>query len=86
MKGRVAEGVQLTVGYDSDRPADQRVMRDLDTQRGYLVAGDASVVGYDAQSAGRLYARLERRDIGLDVRQLGHAPSEARASRTRPGW
>lgn len=65
LKGRISDGVQLTLGYDSDRPAEQRVLRDLDTQRGYLVTGDASVVGYDAQSAGRLYAKLERRDASL---------------------
>lgn len=89
MKGRVAEGVQLTLGYDSDRAADQRVMRDLDTQRGYLVAGDASVVGYDAQSAGRLYARLERRDASLLYGDLvtgaETGPSLTRYARTLTG-
>lgn len=89
LKGRVAEGLQLTLGYDSDRAADQRVMRDLDTQRGYLVTGDASVVGYDAQSAGRLYARLERRDASLLYGDLvtgaETGPSLTRYARTLTG-
>ncbi len=89
LKGRLAEGVQLTLGYDSDRPGDQRVLRDLDTQRGYLVTGDASVVGYDAQSAGRLYGRLERRDASLLYGDLvtgtEPGPSLARYARTLTG-
>lgn len=89
LKGRISEGVQLTLGYDSDRPEDQRVFRDMDTQRGYLVTGDASVVGYDAQSAGRLYARLERRDASLlygDLVTGGESgPSLTRYARTLTG-
>lgn len=89
VRGRVSEGVQLTLGYDSDRPAEQRVLRDLDTQRGYLVTGDASVVGYDAQSAGRLYARIERRDASLLYGDLvtgaEPGPSLARYARTLTG-
>ena len=65
MKGRVRDDVQLTLGYDSDRPSDLRQFRDLQTDRGYPVQGDASVRGYDAQSTGRLYARLDRRDAAL---------------------
>ena len=65
MKGRVRDDLQLTLGYDSDRPDDQRQFRDLEPNRGYPVQGDASVRGYDAQSTGRLYARLDRRDASL---------------------
>lgn len=65
VKGRVRDDVQLTLGYDSDRPEDLRQFRDLQTDRGYPVLGDAAVRGYDAQSTGRLYARLDRRDASL---------------------
>ena len=65
VKGRVRDDTQLTLGYDSDRPSDLRQFRDLQTDRGYPVQGDASVRGYDAQSTGRLYARLDRRDASL---------------------
>ncbi len=65
VKGRVRDDMQLTLGYDSDRPRDLRQFRDLQPDRGYPVQGDASVRGYDAQSTGRLYARLDRRDATL---------------------
>ncbi len=65
MKGRVRDDVEMTLGYDSDRPSDLRQFRDLQLDRGYPVQGDASVRGYDAQSTGRLYARLDRRDLSL---------------------
>jgi uncharacterized repeat protein (TIGR01451 family) len=65
VKGRVRSDVELTLGYDSDRPDDLRQFRDLQVDRGYPVQGDASVRGYDAQSTGKLYGRLERRDASL---------------------
>ena len=65
VKGRVRSDMELTLGYDSDRPDDLRQFRDLQVDRGYPVQGDASVRGYDAQSTGKLYGRLERRDASL---------------------
>jgi len=65
VKGRVKSDMELTLGYDSDRPDDMRQFRDLQVERGYPVQGDASVRGYDAQSTGKLYGRLERRDASL---------------------
>ena len=65
MKGRVRDDMQITLGYDSDRDAAARLFRDQQPDRGYPLFGDAAVRGYDAQSAGRLYARLERREAAL---------------------
>ena len=65
VKGRVRNDLELTLGYDSDRPDDMRQFRDLQIDHGYPVVGDASVRGYDAQSTGKLYGRLERRDASL---------------------
>ncbi len=65
VKGRVRDDMQLTLGYDSDRDAQLRQFRDMQPDRGYPVVGDASVRGYEAQSTGRLYAKLERRDASL---------------------
>ncbi|MEO5988890.1 MAG: carboxypeptidase-like regulatory domain-containing protein [Candidatus Eisenbacteria bacterium] len=65
MKGRVRNDMQITLGYDSDRDAAARLFRDQQPDRGYPLFGDAALRGYDAQSAGRLYARLERRDAAL---------------------
>lgn len=65
LKGRVRDDLQITLGYDSDRDAAARLFRDQQPDRGYPLFGDAAVRGYDAQSAGRLYARLERRDAAV---------------------
>ncbi|MEQ1832023.1 MAG: hypothetical protein ABL977_03125, partial [Candidatus Eisenbacteria bacterium] len=88
MKGRVRDDVQLTLGYDSDRPADLRQFRDLTPDRGFPVQGDASVRGYDAQSTGRLYARLDRRDASLlygDLATGGSGRSLANYARSLTG-
>ncbi len=88
MKGRVRDDVQLTLGYDSDRPGDQRQFRDLEPNRGYPLQGDASVRGYDAQSTGRLYARLDRRDASLlygDLVTGGNGRSLANFARSLTG-
>lgn len=64
-KGRLGRDVLLTLGYDSDRPADLRRFRDVQPDAFYPLYGDASVRGYEAQSTGRLYARLDRRGASL---------------------
>jgi len=93
VKGRVRDDMQLTLGWDSDRPKDLRRFRDLQPDRGYPVQGDASVRGYDAQSTGRLYARLDRRDAMLLYGDLttggaamgGGGPSLANYARSLTG-
>ncbi|MBI5170148.1 MAG: DUF11 domain-containing protein [Candidatus Eisenbacteria bacterium] len=65
MKGRVQGDLLLTLGWDSDREREQRQFRDLTPDRGFPVAGDAATRGYEAQSTGQLYAKLERRDASL---------------------
>jgi uncharacterized repeat protein (TIGR01451 family) len=65
MKGRVREDLLLTLGYDSDRPPGQRPFRDIQPDAFYPIYGDASARGYEAQSTGRLYARLDRHDGSL---------------------
>jgi uncharacterized repeat protein (TIGR01451 family) len=65
MKGRVREDLLLTLGFDSDRPEELRRFRDVQPNDFYPVYGDASVRGYDAQSTGRLFAKLERRGASL---------------------
>ncbi|HYM82234.1 MAG TPA: hypothetical protein VEY91_12595 [Candidatus Limnocylindria bacterium] len=65
MKGRVGEDVLLTLGLDSDRPRGSRRFRDIQPDAYYPVYGDGAVRGYDAQSTGRLYARLDRQGASL---------------------
>jgi hypothetical protein len=65
LKGRVADDVLVTMGYDSDRPASERMFRDIQPDAYYPVYGDESLRGYDAQTTGRLYARADRRGAWL---------------------
>ncbi len=60
LKGTVADDVLLTMAYDSDKPGQSRLFRDLDPERWFPVYGDGSVVGFDARSNSRLYLRMDR--------------------------
>jgi uncharacterized repeat protein (TIGR01451 family) len=64
-RGRVRDDVLVTLGYDSDRPAQLRRFRDIQPDAFYPMFGDASVRGFEAQSTGRLFARVDRRDTWL---------------------
>ena len=64
-KGQIHEGMLLTLGYDSDKPEDLRRFRDIQPDAFYPVYGDASTRGYEAQSTGGLYARIDRSDGSL---------------------
>jgi len=64
-KGRIARDMLLTLGYATDKPDDLRRFRDIQPDEFYPVYGDASVRGYEAQSTGHLYARLDRRGSSL---------------------
>lgn len=84
LKGKIRGDTLLTIAYDSDkRRDDQQLFRDLDPDAFYPVYGDSSVRGYDAQSTGKLYVRIDRnRSYFLlgdyntrapeEVRQLGN--------------
>ena len=90
LKGRVREGWLLTLGYDTDKPEGLRRFRDLQPDAFYPVYGDAAVRGYEAQSTGRLYARLDRRDGSLlfgdfVAQTTGGAHSLAAFSRSMTG-
>lgn len=65
MKGHLREAVHLTVGWDSDRPRGTRRFRDIQPDQFYPIYGDAAVRGYEAQSTGRLYARVDRHGASL---------------------
>lgn len=60
LKGQVATDTLLTMAYDSDKPGNARLFRDLDPERWFPVNGDASMVGFEARSNSRLYLRLDR--------------------------
>lgn len=60
LKGKILGKYLLTAAYDSDKADDQRLFRDIQPDRYYPLYGDGSVKGFDAQSSGRLYVRVDR--------------------------
>ena len=90
LKGKVHDGMLLTLGYDTDKPQGLRTFRDIQPDAFYPVYGDASVRGFEAQSSGRLYARVDRADGSLlygdfVAQTTGGAHSLAAYSRTMTG-
>ncbi|MFK3737703.1 hypothetical protein [Massilia sp. TN1-12] len=59
-KGKVAYDTLLTMSYDSDKVAEQKLFRDLDPNAYYPTYGDDAQRGFDAQSTSRLYLRADR--------------------------
>ena len=60
LKGKVQGDYLLTLAYDSDKDAKERLFRDIQPGEFYPVYGDASVKSFDAQSTGRLYVRVDK--------------------------
>jgi hypothetical protein len=70
----------LTAGYDSEKQTRERLFRDIQPDEFYPVYGDSSVRGFDAQSTGRLYVRVDKRKCYLLYGDLlTSSQSEARA-------
>jgi hypothetical protein len=59
MKGRIRDDIHVTLGYDSDRDDDLARSRDIQPDAYYPVYGDASMRGFEAQTTGALYARVD---------------------------
>lgn len=63
-RGPVADGLSLTVAYDSAKQAgDQPVMGAINPRAYYTVYADNSLRQFDAASRGRFYARAEGRNF-----------------------
>jgi len=60
LKGKVLGSALLTLGYDSDKPASTALFRNIQPDQYYPVYGDSSVKGFDAQSTGKLYVRVDQ--------------------------
>jgi uncharacterized repeat protein (TIGR01451 family) len=60
IKGRIWGNTLLTMSYDSDKRSGDPMFRDAQPDDYYLVYGDSSTRGYEAQSTSRLYLRLDR--------------------------
>jgi uncharacterized repeat protein (TIGR01451 family) len=59
LKGKVLGSTLLTLAYDSDKPSDTTLFRDIQPDQFYPVYGDSSARGYDAQSTGKLYVMVQ---------------------------
>jgi uncharacterized repeat protein (TIGR01451 family) len=59
LKGKVLGSSLLTLSYDSDKPSDTALFRDIQPNQFYPVYGDSSARGFDAQSTGKLYVMLQ---------------------------
>ncbi|HEX8311246.1 MAG TPA: hypothetical protein VF614_08020 [Chthoniobacteraceae bacterium] len=82
LKGKVKGDYLLTAAYDSEREVRERLFRDIQPDEFYPVYGDSSVRGFEAQSTGPLYVRIDKKRSYLlygdfvtqapgDFRQLG---------------
>lgn len=60
LKGKIKGEYLLTLAYDSDKETQQKLFRDIQPDQFYPVYGDAAVKGFDAQSASRLYVRVDK--------------------------
>ncbi len=59
LKGKVLGSTLLTLAYDSDKPSDTTLFRDIQPNQFYPVYGDSSARGFDAQSTGKLYVMVQ---------------------------
>jgi hypothetical protein len=55
----------LTAGFDSEKETRERLFRDIQPDEFYPVYGDSATKGYDAQSTGRLYVRIDKKKCYL---------------------
>jgi hypothetical protein len=59
LKGKIKGSTLLTSAYDSDKDVRGRMFRDIQQDEFYPVYGDASLKGFDAQTSGRFYVRVD---------------------------
>ncbi len=83
LKGKIKGEYLLTLGYDSDKDTKERLFRDIQPDEFYPVYGDSSLRGFDAQSTGKFYVRVDKNKSYLlygdyttqantDARRLGN--------------
>lgn len=81
LKGKVRGDYLLTAAYDSEKDGGKKLFRDIQPGEYYPVYGDASVRGYDAQSTGRLYVRIDKNRSYLLVGDFTTQPADPDAVR-----
>ena len=61
IKGKIKGDLLLTASYDSDKVTRERLFRDIQPDEFYPVYGDSSVRGFDAQTTGNFFVRVDKR-------------------------
>ena len=61
LKGKVKGDYLLTLAYDTERDPNRTLFRDIQPDQFYPVYGDASDREFDAQTAQRLYVRVDQK-------------------------
>lgn len=97
LKGKISGDTLLTLAYDSEKPAQDPLFRDLEPERYYPVYGDEATRSFDAQSTEKLYVRVDRGQswalygdfttapAGIADGRPGSGPALARYSRSLTG-
>ncbi len=67
LKGKVLGKFLLTASYDSDKVKRDKLFQTVDPDRYYPIYGDASERGYEAESQGKLYVKIEQGKSSLLV-------------------
>jgi len=65
LKGKIKGEYLLTAGFDSEKETHERLFRDIQPDEFYPVYGDSATKGFDAQSTGRLYVRVDKKKCYL---------------------
>ena len=60
VKGRIQGKYLLSMRFDTQNNETQRLFRDIQPDEFYPVYGDSSIKGFDAQSTGKLYVRVDK--------------------------
>ena len=85
-KGTIKGEYLLTAAVDTDKITSQKLFRDIDPNTFYPIYGDASSKFYDAQSASRLYVRVDKDKSYLlygDFNTVSSDPTNKLASYSR---
>ena len=80
LKGKIKGEYLLTAAYDSEKTQQETLFRDIQPDAFYPIYGDSSIRGFDAQSSGKLYVRIDSQrsylmwgdftPVGNNIRQL----------------
>jgi hypothetical protein len=78
IKGKILGKYLLTASYDSEKQTGERLFSDIKPDAYYPIYGDSSVRGFDAQSSGKLFVRIDKERSYLMLGDFAAAPSSMR--------